>query len=1179
MTRFSYFFSVIFFALFTLTAHTQVSGIHFKTGTFIPTESDLRLEHNFQTEELVNGDYFRLIQFEKIPTPAEKSELKQAGFELLSYLPRNAFFVAIASNATFSSLTKFDPTCVVSIQTSFKLSQLLHQKTYPHWTLFGENEIELNAIYYETISSEVAHNMLTKAGATILHSNSANTVTLRVSLDQLETLYALPAFYYFEELETPEEPENIDARTNHRSNLLATEYDGGLKYDGTGVNMMMQDDGYIGDHIDYEGRNDQSQCFGCSTNDNDNHGDHVAGTIMGAGNLNPRHKGMAYGADLMVFSSTNSNYDLVPNLYTNNEVVITSKSYSSGCNGGYDSRARQLDQQIYDMPSLMHVFSAGNAGTSDCGYGAGAGWGNITGGHKSAKNVIAVGNLTDTDIINNSSSRGPATDGRIKPDVCGVGTSVTSTVSDYTYATFTGTSMSCPGVAGSIAQLYHAYRDDNMGVDPNSALIKAAILNTAEDLGNVGPDFIYGWGRINVRKAHDLIVNDRYLSASISQGGTNTHQITVPTGKSKLKIMVYWADFEAVTNASIALVNDLNLQVVDPAMVAYQPWVLNSTANVSALNSPATTGVDNLNNMEQVEINAPLSGTYTITINGFAVPEGPQEYFIVYEFEDDEIVLTYPNGGEGLNPNDLERIRWDASEGTQGFTLEYTTNNGASWTTFSTPSANSRSANWFIPNTLSGQVKVRITRGASTDESDDVFSIIPTPENLDIAWACSNTLKLTWDSVPGATGYEVSKLGQKYMDSIGFSNVNNLTVSASSTGEHWFSVRALGPNEARSERAIAIQKVPGEFGCVWGTPYAQIQINCDSISEQECVQIFNSSINTDSTSSFQWYFPTGSPSTSTDENPVICFNTPGYHDAALVVTNNQGSDSVYFGSAVFAQAKEQLPFFEGFENMSNFSSQSFWSVNNFDNNSTFSVTTAASLSGNKSARLLNISQQSGDIDELVSGPIDLSTVNSSTGSVTLSFRYAYRQFTSASDDWLRLLINTGCDEPWVIRKTLHGATFSNLTASTSWTPADSNDWVTVHVTNITSSYFSNNFRFKFQFENGEGNNFYLDNINLYEGAPSEGIVSGLEEITSLNNLNVYPNPATETVHVAFAISSDRAVSIRIRDLAGKTVQHSFVQGVQGKNLVSLDVQNLATGSYFVEIESEQQVVTKSLVIQ
>ena len=90
--------------------------------------------------------------------------------------------------------------------------------------------------------------------------------------------------------------------------------------------------------------------------------------------------------------------------------------------------------------------------------------------------------------------------------------------------------------------------------------------------------------------------------------------------------MVYWRDPTAALGASTALVNDLDLVVNDPASNTLLPWVLDATPNPDALNSPATTGEDHLNNMEQVLINNPTAGEYTLDISGFNVPVGPQEY-------------------------------------------------------------------------------------------------------------------------------------------------------------------------------------------------------------------------------------------------------------------------------------------------------------------------------------------------------------------------------------------------------------------------------------------------------------------------------------------------------------------------------------------------------------------------
>jgi hypothetical protein len=137
--------------------------------------------------------------------------------------------------------------------------------------------------------------------------------------------------------------------------------------------------------------------------------------------------------------------------------------------------AQLADFQIKNNTSLMHVFSAGNTGNEDCGYGAGQGWGNITGGVKMGKNVLTVANVNNQDKLSSTSSRGPANDGRIKPDISANGDAQFSTQPNNTYAAANGSSAAAPGVAGVLAQLYDAFEDGHPNTFPNSALIKSIV--------------------------------------------------------------------------------------------------------------------------------------------------------------------------------------------------------------------------------------------------------------------------------------------------------------------------------------------------------------------------------------------------------------------------------------------------------------------------------------------------------------------------------------------------------------------------------------------------------------------------------------------------------------------------------------------------------------------------------
>ncbi|MBL4669417.1 MAG: S8 family serine peptidase, partial [Flavobacteriales bacterium] len=791
---------VLFSVVFSSINAQKNTEIQFKTGDYIPKDNVNEFVNypDYNVDELVNGNYYRIIQFSTIPSTQQKEELKNEGIELLNYMPKNAFYASISKTANLNVLLAKNAIAIIFIAPEFKLNRALRDKDYSDWAMIKGNMIEINAIYYSTISEETILTKLQQKGLEVTMSNDANIVRFIVDITELDDIYTQSEFYYFEEIDKPGEPENLVGRSNHRSNTIATEYFGGLKFDGTGVTVMLQDNSKLDQHIDYAGRFTNYP----SAIQSGDHGEHCGGIIAGAGNLDPRARGMAFGAEVLVFGASDNNFNDVPTLFANDNLTITSKSYSNGTNAGYTSLAQQLDQQIRTMPELIHIFSAGNGGS---------GWSTITGGHKQGKNVMAVANLNYKDIITTSSGRGPAADGRIKPDISAVGTNVYSTNDPNNYTYKTGTSMSCPGVAGIMAQLYDAYKSINGGINPNSALMKAAVLNTGDDLGNIGPDYIYGWGRINARRAYNLFSNNNYVSDAISQGGNNVHSINVPAGTAQLRVMVYWSDYEGSASANPALVNDINMQIVDPAAILFNPWVLNP----SSQNNVAVRGIDNLNNVEQITIDNPLSGNYTINISGVTIPQGPQEYYVVHELIQNEVVLTYPIGREGFNPGTVETIRWDSYGGTGTFNLEYSTNNGGSWNTINASvSSVLRYYEWTVPSAVSGEVLVRVTRGALSSVSDAVFSIIPTPINLSIDWACPDSMQLSWDIATGAIAYEVSMLGNKYMDSVDVTNANSYVFyGVNPTLSYWVSVRSLGITSARGERALALEKVPGTFGC------------------------------------------------------------------------------------------------------------------------------------------------------------------------------------------------------------------------------------------------------------------------------------------------------------------------------------------------------------------------------
>ena len=872
---------LLFIICFSVSSFSQEIVFTLKSGTF---KTD-----NYFDLNVSDNDNYRMLFFNQIPNQKEKNYLQKLGVEFLYYLPKNIYVASFNQNISENQLKKYNIISVIKIKSEYKIDYKLQNNNFPKWAFKNDKLYIKLLLFKDVIIPDVLEEIRVLSQSIEDINEFSNSVTTSIIPSNLNLLSELNYVSYIEAIDPPSEKENNEGRTLHRSNVINTNFSTGRHYDGSGINVMMQDDGIIGPHIDYNGRVDQSNCSGCSTSNSNDHGDHVAGTIMGAGNIDPQAAGMANGAFLYVFSSSNNNYYDVPTIYQNNDVIITSKSYSNGCNAGYTSLSQDLDEQINLYPSLSHVFSAGNNGSSDCGYGAGSNWGNVTGGHKQGKNVIAVANLNGIGNLASSSSRGPAADGRIKPDIASKGTSVWSTIPSYSYGNKTGTSMSCPGIAGVMAQLYQAYKDLNGGVNPPSDLMKCILLNSADDIGNPGPDFKHGWGEVNAYRAVKLLENGNYLTDSITHGSINSHTITIPNGVSQVKIMTYWHDKEGNTSSIIALVNDINSSLhYLPLGVNYDPLVLDPTPNQSALNSLAVPGTDSLNNMEQIVILNPIQGNYTLNINGFSIPYGPQKYSVTYEFITDDIELTYPIGGEGFVPSETEILRWDASEGTTSFTLEYSTDGGSIWNPI-TSNVNSdyRYYSWNVPNTVTELARVRITRGNFTDESDENFTIVGVPQNVVVDWTCPDSIYIFWSAVSGATSYEVSMLGNVYMDSMmTTSNTNALFLNPNpSVIDSWFSVCAK-LNGKKGRRAVAVNAQPINVSCV-GPPIANFNVS-GGLSCSGSVSFVDVSLN--QPSSWLWNF--GDGTTSNLQNPIHTYLQQGTYDVSLFISNSLGQDSI-----------------------------------------------------------------------------------------------------------------------------------------------------------------------------------------------------------------------------------------------------------------------------------------------
>ncbi|MBI2730719.1 MAG: S8 family serine peptidase, partial [Sphingobacteriales bacterium] len=403
----------------------------------------------------------------------------------------------------------------------------------------------------------------------------------------------------------------------------------------------------------------------------------------------------------------------------------------AGCagDGDYNEFSMYLDSQTRANDALLHVFAAGNDGLLTCSPYP-LRYATIKSGWQCSKNVLDVTNgLGFLQIIASTSSRGPVSDGRIKPEIAAAGNDVRTTFTNNTYNRGFGTSIAAPAVTGVLALLTERYKQLHGNANPKGALLKALLCNSADDMGSPGPDFVAGYGWMNAKKAVEDMEAGQYIFGSLSNGQTATHTINVPANTSVLKVMLYWNDAPASPASSAYLVNDLDL-VVKNGGTDYLPWILNPSP--AGVTNNATTGTDHLNNMEQVTINNPSSGSFNLQVTGFSVPQGAQDYVITYEFIQSGIELEYPNGGEKMLTDSAETIFWNASDGnTSPFTLEYSSDNGNNWTVIDNNIPSTANLyNWGYSGLVpTAQALMRISRNNTSikDQSDNVFTVLGKP--------------------------------------------------------------------------------------------------------------------------------------------------------------------------------------------------------------------------------------------------------------------------------------------------------------------------------------------------------------------------------------------------------------------------------------------------------------------
>ncbi|MCD6329181.1 MAG: S8 family serine peptidase, partial [Candidatus Cloacimonetes bacterium] len=569
-----------------------------------------------------------------------KNKLKKYGVTLINYVSDNTYIVELNEDKFQKLKGQFSVYGFAEIDPADKMTEQLYKQRIPAYAKDGDY-IKVTVSVFDDVSFEEAVSEMRSLGCRIESNNFSRSHKLKIYVkpSTITNLAELEFVKYIEEISPPAMPNNINAGKlsnvfwDNDGNTISGLFEQDFResppvpygFKGDGINVAVKDCGKIYAHSDLYGR--------LTIAENDyvsDHATHVAGTIGATLSLNDNDGntgGMAELANIISFSVyipfshpivPTPDTDYAEDLYTaliqynapisNNSwgLVVGWGYYVSGnylqyrwedniyLFGNYTSDTQDFDEFIYDYydNDALVLKSAGNdRGDYD-----------ITDPDNhdgvlyddeyyycilpisSAKNIITVGALgvdENETIISDFSSFGPTDDGRVKPDLVADGFELYSTIKDNAYDYKDGTSMSCPVVTGICALIHEAY-EYAYGEYPTADIVKALLCNYAEDLGNPGPDFSYGFGLVDAKASIDAVLN--YDGA---EGGHIVKGVIGETGdylEYQFDILADLYDNESITlvwidppgNPSVdnAIVNDLDVYVVynDNETNVYYPF-------------------------------------------------------------------------------------------------------------------------------------------------------------------------------------------------------------------------------------------------------------------------------------------------------------------------------------------------------------------------------------------------------------------------------------------------------------------------------------------------------------------------------------------------------------------------------------------------------------------------------
>jgi hypothetical protein len=591
------------------------------------------------------GPGYYVIQLGDVATDDVLEGIRSTGFEVIQYVPNNAFIIYGESSNAERVAENSRVRWIGELSAKNKITPSLLD---PAIESKGKTSMYNIAVFSRADIDQVADQIAqVSAGRLIavmpLQETYFNIVRVSMPPSSLMDVAAIPDVAridsWVKHTREDERAAQIVAGNYTSPNVLFTPpYDPLTQFgvDGTNITVAVADDGISipgagGFYLTSTNTKD-GPLRGSTSGASGGHGHLNASIIAGStpfGNLDPLNFNYSLGVapkshivniPLLKAGYTGTDADAANDAVVTTGVngvvgTISNNSWGNGTNANaYDSLAATFDGLARDASAagtvdpLLFVFSAGNLGASGLTR------------PKVAKNIIAVGsseNLRpELEATSNSvedmssfSARGPAADGRVKPDIVAPGDTITgSRAGDCSSVTSCfetnhvwseGTSHAAPQVAGVAALFWQYWKSTHSGANPSIAVTKAAILQTGREMtgtgaGNPLPNGDEGWGRVNMKYMLNTGATMKYVDQSVSfsnPGDNVVYTGKIVDGSKPFRATLVWTDPPAAVDP--ALVNNLDLTVTINSVV-YRGNNFSGGLSVSG-------GVaDTKNNVEQV---------------------------------------------------------------------------------------------------------------------------------------------------------------------------------------------------------------------------------------------------------------------------------------------------------------------------------------------------------------------------------------------------------------------------------------------------------------------------------------------------------------------------------------------------------------------------------------------------